>query len=521
VKRVPLLEGLATKLSRHFPSPRATETTTILASARNPVDDAEFVTTFVGPAAIADKRARAVFYYQYDGRIVFEGSTPKERSQVATYSHASRTLLPDLKAAAAVDVTRSIVDTMAGLNGRLAGSSDDLQARRLVFQEFTMAGLPVSEQAFSFEVKSPDLPPHMALQVEGYGVDGSVPLVASPGESRAARRVEVEPGADLAGNALLVDVAATQDDVLTMLRSAAELAKARGAVALIVRLPESPSKAVRDLILYPGDVVATMSKSGETKSIPTPAYVAAGVAARTGSVRELALPAVAVPHDFDAHGKSVWINTHFKTQTITSANVVARVKALGKQRRPGVVVLGAHFDHLGAGFPGADDDASGVAALCEAARVVSAHADLLGRDVVLVAFGAEEWGLRGSKAFVDAWPKDQPIVGMIQADTVGRRGVADVNVVGVSKHPRLAQVVAAALEQSNLDVGKDIDKYAFAWGSDHWSFHEAGIPAVDLWSGDYAVMHTAGDTAEGVDEMKVSRVGRAMALAAFAVAGGF
>jgi Zn-dependent M28 family amino/carboxypeptidase len=137
-----------------------------------------------------------------------------------------------------------------------------------------------------------------------------------------------------------------------------------------------------------------------------------------------------------------------------------------------------------------------------------------------VAFGAEEWGLRGSRAFVAGWPKDEPIVAMINADTVGRRGVPDVSVVGITKHPRLAQVVAAAVEQASLDVGKDIDRFAFAYGSDHWTFHEAGIPAVDLWAGDYAVMHTANDTADGVDEAKVARVGRAMAISAIGVAGG-
>src|SRR5204862_197307 len=83
--------------------------------------------------------------------------------------------------------------------------------------------------------------------------------------------------------------------------------------------------------------------------------------------------------------------------------------------------------------------------------------------------------------FVEAWPQDkEPIVAAINADTVGRREVRDVNVVGITKYPRLGKLVAAALEQSTLDVGKDIDQYAYAWGSDHWCFHEAGIPAVDL-----------------------------------------
>ena len=99
--------------------------------------------------------------------------------------------------------------------------------------------------------------------------------------------------------------------------------------------------------------------------------------------------------------------------------------------------------------------------------------------------------------------------------------LAPVSVVGVSMHPRLARIVAAALEQSGLTVGKDIDRFAFAHGSDHWPFHLAGIPAVDLWSGDYGVMHTKTDTPDGVDEQKVTRIGRALALAVMALAGGF
>ena len=82
-------------------------------------------------------------------------------------------------------------------------------------------------------------------------------------------------------------------------------------------------------------------------------------------------------------------------------------------------------------------------------------------------------------------------------------------------------IPAAALGQSSLPVGRDIDARAFAWGSDHWPFHERGIPAVDLWSGDYAVMHTSGDTVEGVDAAKVALIGRALALSALAVAGGW
>lgn len=512
-KRVPLLASLAATLPRHFPSPRAPETTTVLATSRSPVDPMQFVTTFVGAPAAASPRARAVFYYQYDGRIVFDGRVPKERTQTPTVNHATRTLLPDVKAASSPEDVRKMIDFLASpeMNGRLAGGPEEKKVRAAITEQFTLAGLPVEEQAFSFTVKT-HFTGGMRLDDLNCNPADLLPLVASPSTDKEEvhlEGIETSPEADLKGRALMIDVGAAQEDVLTSLRGAADMAKHNGAVALFVRLPESPTKAVTDLLLAAGPK-------------PVPNYALAGVAARTQSTRELSLPTLGVPHGFPADKPNHFdLEIAFETKEIATSNVVARVKALGKQRRPGVVVLGAHYDHLGAGFPGADDDASGIAALTEAARILSAHADLLGRDVVLVAFGAEEWGLRGSKAFVERWPKDQPIVAMIEADTVGRRGIPDVSVVGVSKYPRLAQVMSAALEQANLDVGKDIDKYAFAYGSDHWSFHEAGIPAVDLWSGDYAVMHTANDTADGVDEMKVSRIGRALAMAALGISGGF
>jgi hypothetical protein len=539
--RVPLLASLQKALPRHFPGARATDQTTILATARSPADEMQFVTTVVGAPAAAGKRARAVFYYQYDGRIVFEGSAPRERAQVATRNHATRTLLPDFKAAGSPETARAIVDRLAApeMKGRLAGSPEDRDTRKYIAEQMTLAGLAVDEQPFTFKVKTrenaraglwiedtapaqpPAAPagdPSIKLMYAGSGVDGSVALVASPAcEQLKLRSVETAPEAGLTGSALLVEVSATQEDVLATLRSTADLAKARGAVALIVRMPETPSTELSDLVRYPGDLVAPRSGAAPAPLAP---YAAAGIAARTGGTKELSLPTVAVPHTFDPATKNLYVHILPTAIEISSANVIARVKA-GGRKRPGVIVLGAHFDHLGEGFPGADDDASGIAALLEAGRILAAHADLLARDVVLVAFGAEEWGLRGSRAFVAGWPKDEPIVAMINADTVGRRGVPDVSIVGVSKHPRLAQVVAAAVEQANLDAGKDIDRFAFAYGSDHWTFHEAGIPAVDLWSGDYSVMHTANDTADGVDEAKVARVGRALAISAFGVAGGF
>ncbi|MBA3452592.1 MAG: PD40 domain-containing protein, partial [Deltaproteobacteria bacterium] len=91
-----------------------------------------------------------------------------------------------------------------------------------------------------------------------------------------------------------------------------------------------------------------------------------------------------------------------------TANVVGVIRAGAPIKQPGVVVVGAHMDHLGMGGPGAldpqvndvhngaDDNASGVAVLMEVARSLAANKATLARDVYFVAFSAEEMGDLGS-----------------------------------------------------------------------------------------------------------------------------
>ena len=98
-------------------------------------------------------------------------------------------------------------------------------------------------------------------------------------------------------------------------------------------------------------------------------------------------------------------------------NVAGRLVAEPKdgKKLPGVIVVGAHYDHLGCGgrhslaphadeaHVGADDNASGAATLLEVARELAAKKSELRRDVVFVAFSGEEMGVLGSAHFVQKW----------------------------------------------------------------------------------------------------------------------
>ena len=66
------------------------------------------------------------------------------------------------------------------------------------------------------------------------------------------------------------------------------------------------------------------------------------------------------------------------------------------------------------------------------------------------------------------------------------------------------------MKGEGLKTGPDIDKYGYAEGSDHWPFHEAGVPAIDFYASDYATMDSPEDTAARVDPVGIVRLSRAL-----------
>ncbi len=173
------------------------------------------------------------------------------------------------------------------------------------------------------------------------------------------------------------------------------------------------------------------------------------------------------------------------------------------------VVVCAHYDHLGRGWPdvhqgnegkihpGADDNASGVAVLLELARVMAAEGPPE-RTVVFAAFAGEEAGRRGSRHYLEqggAYPPEK-IMGALNLDTVGRLGSGKILVLGGSSAREWVHIVMgcgyvtgvpAELVQQELD------------SSDQASFHEWGAPAVQLFTGPHADYHRPTDTPDKVD----------------------
>ena len=175
-------------------------------------------------------------------------------------------------------------------------------------------------------------------------------------------------------------------------------------------------------------------------------------------------------------------------------------------REPGrFLVVTAHFDHLGVRngqvFNGADDNASGVAALLAVAARVSASKPQ--HSVVFAALDAEESGLNGAKAFMSDPPvAREAIVMNVNLDMVARDEKNLLFATGTFQYPFLkAYLKDVARSPVVLRLGHDgtnAKEDDWTKDSDHYPFHEAGIPFIYFGVEDEAQHHKATDDAETV-----------------------
>ncbi len=184
------------------------------------------------------------------------------------------------------------------------------------------------------------------------------------------------------------------------------------------------------------------------------------------------------------------------------------------------IVLSAHYDHLGIQdgvlYPGADDNASGVAMLLETARCLVDAPERPRRGILLLAFDLEELGLIGSKYFVEhpCVPLEQ-IQLFITADLIGGAlgGVCreQVFILGTEYAPELATWVrdeAAPLPLKPAVVGSDLLVFD---RSDYGPFRARKVPFLFFSTGENPKYHTPQDTADALDFDKLRDVSRLIA----------
>jgi Peptidase family M28/Peptidase family M1 domain len=451
----------------------------LLLSFRHPENPDRFVTIYFDVDRTALRRPPRFFHYGWDGYVLYDGGRSVARGSSARL-HAppvsTDSIVPEAphkyeipEGQGAIPLLMALLDP--GLEGRGEGQRGARMAESIVALEMYRAGLAVTRAPFSFEV------------------------------------LDFVGGDMMVGNRLLKGVFVPHP---ASKETEGEVTRRMGEVKLVAWPADDDRRKWRPYT-YASRLPPTGAAKPGNPANPWRRASGAQASIEAGS-KELTLAVSPRVLQMLRPDDSLTFSVKFLRRTYRSANVVGVLE--GTDPTAPAILVGAHYDGLGKEgknvFVSADDNASGVTAMLLAAKML-AKGPRLKRTIAFVAFGAEEWGLRGSRAFVkDGSLGNRKIAAMINLDTVGNKDTQDVYVIGRSHHAALAGKTMEILKAAGFGIGKDIDRFAFPEGSDHWPFHEAGIPAIDLWSSNYRIMNTAADTPEKVHPPKIERIALAL-----------
>lgn len=196
----------------------------------------------------------------------------------------------------------------------------------------------------------------------------------------------------------------------------------------------------------------------------------------------------------------------------TTQNIVGMLRGSDPALLDEYIIIGGHHDHLGMGGPnrgsrkpdtvavhnGADDNASGVAAVLEIAEKLSYNRDSIRRSIIFATFGAEEMGLLGSKYFVNnpVVPIEK-ITTMINIDMVGRlKNDSSLQIGGTATSVSGTKLLDNIPGSTDFNLAKSPEGYG---PSDHSSFYGKEIPVFFFSTGPHLDYHTPEDDIEHVN----------------------
>lgn len=361
--------------------------------------------------------------------------------------------------------------------------------------------------------KAAAAPPEAIVTADGSesGAATGAAVFVGHGITSAAAKWDDYAGGEIAGKiAVILDGVPKGQETLRdfgairyKLRTAREH-KAIGAVIVTAGdLPKNPQDSSGM-----GIPAVVLSRAAAEKRLP---------AAQLGDQRTWEPAKASAPRPLP--GATIEVTTHITARSAKTWNVVGLLPAKAGSPRAGeYVVLGAHYDHLGHGGPssravdsteahlGADDNASGTAMVLECARRLAALPEAPDRNIVFVAFGAEELGTIGSRYFVEHPPAPLAvgaIVGMINADMVGRLREDKLLVDGIGTAAGWEPLVKAASEGLGLKLAYGAEGFG---ASDHAPFTAARVPVSFLFTGVHEDYHKPSDTADKVNAEGAARV---------------
>jgi hypothetical protein len=238
------------------------------------------------------------------------------------------------------------------------------------------------------------------------------------------------------------------------------------------------------------------------------------------------------PQSFSVTGKRIMITEAVRSDELTLKNVVAYVEGSDPVLRDEFIIFSSHADHIGTSGgkvnPGADDDASGCAALLSIAEAFQSLENKPKRSILFLWVSGEEIGLFGSKSYVrdPVVPLEKTIVDL-NMDMIGRvKGVADSTSETPMTGPGEVFVITGKQSRELLSIAEDVDgdinlnfDYSLSGRdhplqlfarSDHYNFVLNDIPVLFFTTGLHSDYHSPEDVAERLDFNKMEQITKAM-----------
>ncbi|HUY87408.1 MAG TPA: M20/M25/M40 family metallo-hydrolase [Pirellulales bacterium] len=226
------------------------------------------------------------------------------------------------------------------------------------------------------------------------------------------------------------------------------------------------------------------------------------------------------PHSLDLKGWRLQGEISVIRQEAEVKNVVAVLEGEGPHADE-TIVIGAHYDHLGRGgegslapgvkeiHNGADDNASGAAALVEVARRLATREKKLPRRIVFIAFTGEERGLIGSARYCrdPLYPLENTIA-MLNMDMVGRLQDDKLVIQGVDTATEFAPLIDGLNERYGFKLTKQPGGFG---PSDHASFYAKKVPVMHFFTGTHSDYHRPSDDYDKINLEGMLRVAEMVA----------
>ena len=243
---------------------------------------------------------------------------------------------------------------------------------------------------------------------------------------------------------------------------------------------------------------------------------------------QAAIDSAMAPHSRILAGCRADIRTSTRHSVQHACNVVGLLEGRDPRLKEEVVIIGAHYDHVGCSksgtagqdsiYNGADDNASGTVGVLAAARALTAAGKRPGRSILFITFAGEEKGLFGSNQYVKEPLFPLPATAaMLNMDMIGRNHPDSLTITGhLSSHE-----LEKALHKANSRIGFLLDlsrEGAMRGSSDHAPFARKQIPVLFFHSGLHADYHKVSDESDKCDITKMARVAELCSRVAWLIA---